>query len=128
MKGYDVKARVAGETHFYQFKIPRVMIRRTALECSPPSNLQPIFLRMYLMRRPHSEQHNLLVSLKGKRRNVFYVCPRLYEASSFRRGTIRQALSVLPPNDSHSFAICAARSCGFSVIALTAESEDPASS
>jgi hypothetical protein len=83
-KGYDVKTRVAGETHYYQFKTPKVMIRRNAIECSNPSNLATPFLRMPIMRRPHSNQHNLLVALKAKRRNVFYTCPRLYDLKSFR--------------------------------------------
>jgi hypothetical protein len=85
LRGYDVRTRVAGKTRFYQFKIPKVMIRDNAIECLAPSNLVTPFLRMPLMRRLRSEQHNILVQLRARRQNVFYACPRLYEDEPFRR-------------------------------------------
>ena len=84
LRGYDVRLKVTGQVPYYQFKSPRILTRRNAKDCSPPSNLQPPFFRMRLMRRPHSEQHNIPVDLRSKRRNVFYTCSRLYEANSFR--------------------------------------------
>jgi hypothetical protein len=84
LKGYDVRLKVAGEVRYYQFKRPSVVTWSHAKECQPPFNLTPPFLKIRLTKRPHSEQHNILVDLAAERRHVFYTCTRLYEMEAFR--------------------------------------------
>jgi hypothetical protein len=103
IRGYDARLRVAGQTRFYQFKIAKVMVRARARECSPPSNLRTKFLRMPLMRRPYSEQHNVLVQLRSRRQYVHYVCPRFYDSrtfhQSYRNVRVHLDSAYIDPND-----------------------------
>ncbi len=81
--GADVRITYANRILFLQFKTCNGMVRESAKENSKYHlSLNLPFLRMNLMPRKHSCQHDLLVDLERKKHDVYYAAPRYYE---FRR-------------------------------------------
>ena len=76
--GFDVRIDLPAVPLYFQFKLPALMIRNTAVEISK-HNLQGIdtpFFRMPLMTRKQSDQHQLLIDLEAVHSNlVFYATP-----------------------------------------------------
>jgi hypothetical protein len=65
--------KLPGAPIFLQFKRADPMVRRTAQEASAFSTLP--FFRMYLRRRNHSDQHQLLIDLEKDGNLVLYAAP-----------------------------------------------------
>ena len=80
--GYDLKLKFKTITLFFQYKLPELMVRSTAVEISKyrlhARGLPRPFFRMSLTRNDVSEQHELLVKLDNRCPDcVFYVVPFL---------------------------------------------------
>jgi len=84
--GYDVKINLPGLPLFFQFKLPRLMVRETAREISQLglSGITVPFFRMPLMRRNLSDQHIHLIGLEAKFPNaVLYASPMFDSSAGF---------------------------------------------
>lgn len=106
--GYDLKVHAGGVPLFLQYKLPEPMVRRTAAEISKHRldgrGLSTPFLRMYLMRRSVSQQHELLIRLEQKEPgSVFYAMPRLMGQREFNRAyqavAVHRESVLFSPND-----------------------------
>ena len=78
--GYDVKVDMPGFALFFQFKLPQLMVLKTAREIAKLAlPIKPPFYRMPLMPKKLSDQHQNLVDLEeGCHTNsVFYATPAL---------------------------------------------------
>ena len=83
--GYDVNLKFPGFALFLQFKRSDCMIRRSAMESSPPHNFNPRFYRMYLTERWRSAQHDMLLALDDGRNQVFYAAPVFHTVEELNR-------------------------------------------
>ena len=84
--GYDVNLNVPGFPLFLQFKLCKGITRRhpNSVESHPNVNIRPNYLRMDLMPKKRSPQHQLLLDLSTTEPNVFYCAPRFFEYYKFR--------------------------------------------
>lgn len=79
--GWDVKMKTRpGLVLFVQFKLPRALTMARAREWPVYKSL---YYRMYIRRRRHSKQHNLLRKLSMKEPFVYYLGARFYELQPF---------------------------------------------
>lgn len=95
--GYDVKIDRGGAPLFLQYKLPERMVRASAAEIAYHGlhqyGLQVPFLRMYLMRRHASRQHELLVDLEQEHPGrVFYATPCMRDERMFNRAYVAVAV------------------------------------
>ncbi|HZM26786.1 MAG TPA: hypothetical protein VFB89_05490, partial [Gemmatimonadales bacterium] len=90
--GWDMK--LPGLPVYLQFKRAARMVRRTAQEAPAFKSLP--FFRMYLHRRDHSDQHQLLLDLESQDNLVVYAAPGFSEADEL--------------NEAYSLDLVAARS------------------
>ena len=117
--GYDVRVDYPGVPVFFQFKLPDLMMRRSAKEIATLQlpGLSIPFFRMPLMKRDQSDQHIHLINLEKKFRGaVFYATPLLKnnitfnaaycKASVHRRSGLFSPSEIGPltDNGSHSVA------------------------
>lgn len=84
--GYDVRIDLPGQPVFFQYKLPELMVRRSAAEIAtfdlPGMNVP--FFRMPLMRRDQSDQHLLLIRLEQQfPGTVFYATPTMENRETF---------------------------------------------
>lgn len=85
--GWDVKLQShAGAIVFVQFKISEALTRSTASEWYLYGAQ---YFRIYIRRRRHSNQHNLLKALAAREPFVYYLAPRFYELAAFDRSYVR---------------------------------------
>ncbi len=84
--GYDVHIDLPGFPLYFQYKLPELMVRKSASEISRwhlPGISKPFF-RMYLMKRNLSRQHELLIDLENRSPNaVYYATSLLQNAHEF---------------------------------------------
>ena len=84
--GYDVRINFPGCPLFLQYKLPELMVRKSAAEISEYS-LQGInipFFRMSLIKRNLSKQHELLIKLEDQSPNtVYYAAPNMCNVDTF---------------------------------------------
>ena len=66
--GYDVRVDFPGCPLYFQYKLPELMIRDSAVEISKHSlqGIETQFFRMHLMNRNLSSQHELLIDLENQ--------------------------------------------------------------
>ncbi len=83
--GYDVNLKFPGFPLFLQFKRADCMVRRSAIESSPPHNFTPPFFRMYITERWRSAQHEMLVALDDGGNQVFYAAPVFHTLEELNR-------------------------------------------
>ena len=117
--GYDIKIDFPGCPLYFQFKLPKLMVRNSAFEISHYGlqGIQTPFFRMYLMKSDLSPQHKLLLDLEKKCPNsVYYVTPCLESVKSFNdaynAATVHsdsvwfspKKIGVLPNSEQHSIA------------------------
>lgn len=78
--GYDIRLDRPGFPLFLQFKLSHNMIRNSALEIHRHGLFRrdTKFYRMYL-RKPPSDQHQLLMNLEASGNEVYYVAPAFGE-------------------------------------------------
>jgi hypothetical protein len=115
--GYDVKIDLPGLPLFFQFKLPELMVRKTAREKTrfQLTCLSVPFFRMALMRRDLSDQHKNLIDLEKQFANsVFYAAPTFLNATEFNDAYSRaevhlrsflfspENIGSLPDNEAHS--------------------------
>lgn len=83
--GYDVRIDMPACPLFFQFKLPELMVRDTALEISRHGlPLSCNFFRMPLMRRDISDQHQVLIQLEAANAGlVHYASPMLDDIQAF---------------------------------------------
>jgi hypothetical protein len=83
--GYDVRIDLPACPLFFQFKLPELMVRNTALEISQHGlPLSCNFFRMPLMRRDISDQHQVLIQLEAANAGlVHYASPMLDDIQAF---------------------------------------------
>lgn len=83
--GYDVRIDLPACPLFFQFKLPKLMVRDTALEISQHGlPLSCNFFRMPLMRRDISDQHQVLIQLEAANAGlVHYASPMLDDIQAF---------------------------------------------
>lgn len=83
--GYDVRIDLPACPLFFQFKLPELMVRNTALEISQHGlPLSCNFFRMPLMRRDISDQHQVLIQLEAANAGlVHYASPMLDDIRAF---------------------------------------------
>ena len=84
--GYDVRIDFPGCPLFLQYKLPELMVRKSAAEISKYT-LQGInipFFRISLMKRNLSKQHELLIELENRSPNtVYYSAPSMCNVEAF---------------------------------------------
>ena len=84
--GYDVRIDFPGCPLFLQYKLPELMVRKSAAEISKYT-LQGIdipFFRMSLVKRNLSKQHELLIELESQSPNtVYYAAPDMCNVDAF---------------------------------------------
>lgn len=102
--GYDVRLGPPGDFIFLQFKLCDGMVRQTAKELAVEQlGFQLPFLRMKLMPRAISPQHERLVRLAETGERVFYAAPGFYEyedfADHFQTGRILENSVFIDPSD-----------------------------
>jgi hypothetical protein len=84
--GYDMRLNLPGSPLFFQYKLPELMVKSTAVEISVHRipGIQIPFFRMSLMRRDLSRQHERLMDLEHRFPGaVLYAAPHLRDAASF---------------------------------------------
>ena len=104
--GYDIRIDFPAVPLFFQFKLPELMVRRSAREISIHSipGLSVPFFRMPMMRRDQSQQHSYLVDLEiSHPGTVFYASPALADLSRFNAaylaGRVHQETAFFSPLD-----------------------------
>lgn len=104
--GYDVKIDLPGVPLFFQFKLPKLMMRKSAREISQLAlrGLSVPFFRMPLMRRDLSDQHIHLIDLEARFPNsVLYASPLFDSAAGFNRAyglaEVHRRSALFSPND-----------------------------
>ena len=84
--GYDVRIDLPGCPLYFQYKLPELMKRNSAVEISKHSlsGLCTPFFRMYLMKRNLSEQHKRLICLEKRSPNtVYYAASVMQDVHAF---------------------------------------------
>lgn len=84
--GYDVRIDFPGCPLFFQYKLPKLMVRNTAAEISQHvlAGIHIKFFRMPLMRRDLSHQHQLLIDWEKRFPDaVYYATPGMEDITSF---------------------------------------------
>ena len=117
--GYDVHIDLPGCPLFFQYKLPELMVKKSAAEIAKHHlpGMQVRFFRMALMRRDLSQQHQLLMNLERRFPNrVFYSTPCIenvrdfnsaYNAAQVHRRSVffsPRDIGLLPDNKAHSVA------------------------
>lgn len=117
--GYDIRIDFPAVPLFFQFKLPELMVRRSAREISIYSipGLSVPFFRMPMMRRDQSQQHSYLLDLETSHPgSVFYATPVLADLGHFNAaylaGRVHEETAFFSPldighladNESHSVA------------------------
>lgn len=117
--GYDIRIDFPAVPLFFQFKLPELMVRRSAREISVHAipGLSVPFFRMPMMRRDQSQQHSYLVDLETRHPGtVFYATPALADLSRFNAaylaGQVHEEtaffspldIGLLPDDEQHSVA------------------------
>ena len=126
--GFDVHIQSAGCPWFFQFKLPELMIKSTAMEISKYtlSGIHTPFYRMYLMKRSVSKQHELLMTLEEQwPQAVYYATPsipswsklsRAYASVDVHRQSVLfspKEIGELPDDDQHSIAYATDSTCAW---------------
>ena len=84
--GYDVHIDLPGCPLYFQYKLPELMVRNSAMEISKFSlpGMSIPFFRMYLMKHNLSQQHQKLIELENRSPNtVFYATPGMRSIDAF---------------------------------------------
>lgn len=84
--GYDVRIDFPGCPMYFQYKLPKLMVRETAVEISRHSlpGITTPFFRMHLMASDLSRQHELLIELENRYPDsVYYAAPELRSRETF---------------------------------------------
>lgn len=103
--GYDVRVDMPACPLFFQFKLPELMVRDTALEISHHGlPLSCNFFRMPLMRRDLSNQHQVLIQLEASNAGlVHYASPMMEDIQEFNDaynlGEVHQETAFFSPQD-----------------------------
>lgn len=103
--GYDVRVDMPACPLFFQFKLPELMVRETALEISHYGlPLTCDFFRMPLMRRDLSNQHQVLIQLEASNAGlVHYASPMMADIEEFNDaynlGEVHQHTAFFSPQD-----------------------------
>lgn len=126
--GYDVRIDFPAVPLFFQFKLPELMVRRSAVEIRKHRlpGLEVPFYRMPLMRRDLSQQHSYLIDLEKKfPQAVFYASPALSDLSRFNsayssckvheetRFFSPNSIGPLPDDKIHSVVYSRNKNCWF---------------
>lgn len=84
--GYDVEIKSIYGPVFLQFKLCHGIVRNSAREISRHRlHIATPFLRMHLMPRARSNQHQILLDWQNKNHRVYYAAPRYYEDVYFSK-------------------------------------------
>lgn len=105
--GYDVAIEQPIAPLFLQFKIPRVIKRRSRrsaeMTLPPTDQLVPPYYRMYLHPRGNSDQQKLLLEHANSGREVYYATPEFHDKGTIdachRAHTVQEATAFFSPAD-----------------------------
>jgi hypothetical protein len=104
--GYDVHIDLPGCPLFFQYKLPELMVRKSAAEISQYGlgGISIPFFRMPLMRRDLSDQHRLLMRLERRFSGaVFYATPGMENSGTFNAaynvGCVNERSVFFSPRD-----------------------------
>lgn len=104
--GYDVHIDLPGCPLFFQYKLPELMVRRSAKEISQYrlAGIRAPFFRMPLMRRDLSNQHAILLRTEQQFPNaVYYATPCIAGVNGFNAaynaGRVHIVSALFSPSD-----------------------------
>ena len=119
--GYDVKIDLPSCPLYLQYKLPELMVRKSAAEISHYAlpGISTPFFRTYLMKRNLSRQHDQLINLENRSPNtVYYAASVLQNVHAFNDAYSRaevhresvffspKQIGPLPDDKQHSIAFC----------------------